>query len=59
MLAKYAQTKLIGASFGGIWQIYKKNTIVVYHFLLSSFTNKTLSLILYYSQPFDLLKAKN
>ena len=59
MLAKYIHTKLIGASFGGIWQIYKKNTIVLYHFLLSSFTNKIFSLIfwlwLHYSQPLDTL----
>jgi len=31
VLAKYIHTKLIGASFGVILQIYKKNTIIVYH----------------------------
>lgn len=41
VLAKYIHTKLIGASFGVVWQIYKKNTIVVYNFILSTCINKT------------------
>lgn len=42
VLAKYIHTKLIGASFRVVWQIYKKNTIIVYNFILSTCTNKML-----------------